>query len=387
MLLNDNPKNLYEKLELAKKQLKNAKSKAEKIALSSYICNLYDLIRLTSSEFVSPGFKSIYGTRKNIYMCEKKIDEYEAKMTKDYVAMKDFHNTFFGELYRKIGQARRKIVEDEYAPETELSEDDVYNILYEFMNKIGQAKYFDKYVRDGRIYSIKVPKKDTSLGSTVFNPITKDSDVFLVDIDNKPFFMKTLAHEFGHVYDLNHFDDELKKFNKYFYQSFNAEAVSKTFERLFIDFLLENNILYDEAKDLLFDIHNENFECLMTAYIISLIPDVYLMDGSYLDLKKKKIYKLVERHFTRKNKIDKFINKRENFEIGDKYRYAYGDIYSLILKQMIKDNDYKLDCLEEFFSFRSESFSPDMLDRLGITTDKYVKLYKKDIELLKKQSD
>ena len=111
------------------------------------------------------------------------------------------------------------------------------------------------------------------------------------------------------------------------------------------------------------------------------------MDGSYLDLKKKKIYKLVERHFTRKNKIDKFINKRENFEIGDKYRYAYGDIYSLILKQMIKDNDYKLDCLEEFFSFRSESFSPDMLDRLGITTDKYVKLYKKDIELLKKQSD
>lgn len=367
--------------------MKNAKSKAEKIALSGYICNLYDLIRLTSSEFVSPGFKSIYGTRKNIYMCEKKIDAYEAKMTKDYVAMKDFHNAFFEELYRRIGRARRKIIEDEYAPETKLSEDDVYNIFYEFMNKIGQAKYFDKYMKDGRIHSIKVPNKDTSLGYTVLNPVTKDSDMFIVDIDNKPFFMKTLAHEFGHVYDLNHFNDELKKYNKYFYQSFNAEAVSKTFERLFIDFLIENNILYDEAKDLLFDIHNENFECLMTAYIISLIPDVYLIDGSYLNLKRKEIYRIVERYFTRKKKIEKFINKRENFEIGDKYRYAYGDVYSLIFKEMIKDNDYKLDCLEEFFSVRSEDFSPAMLDRLGITTDKYVKLYKKDIELLKKPSN
>lgn len=384
MLIQDEPKNLYEKLELAKKQLKNATSKAEKIALSGYICNLYDLIRLTSSEFVSPGFKSIYGSKKNIHMCEKKIDEYERKMLKSYVAMKDFHHTFFEELYRSLGRIRRNIIEGEYAPATDLSEDDVFNIFYEFMNKIGQAKYFDKYVRDERIHSIKVPKKDTSLGSTVFNPITKDSDIFLVTMDNQPYLMKTLAHEFGHVYDLNHFNDELKKYNKYFYQSFNAEAVSKTFERLFIDFLLENNIIFDEAKDLLFDIHDENFECLTTTYIISLLPDVYLLDGSYLNLKKKEIFRLVENHFERKKRIDKFINKRDNFEIGDKYRYAYGDVYSLFLKEMIKDNDYKLDCLEEFFSFRSEAFAPYMLDRLGITTDRYVKLYKKDIELLTK---
>ena len=126
---------------------------------------------------------------------------------------------------------------------------------------------------------------------------------------------------------------------------------------------------------------------MKTLNIISLIPDVYLIDGSYLNLKRKEIYKIVERYFTRKKKIEKFINKRENFEIGDKYRYAYGDVYSLIFKEMIKDNDYKLDCLEEFFSVRSEDFSPSILDRIGITTDKYVKLYKKDIELLKKPSN
>lgn len=384
MIEADSPKNLYEKLELANRQMKNAKNREEKMAISNYICYLYDSIRLVSSDATIPSDKNIYGTTKNIPVFNKKLDEYENKVMKNFLINKKFHNRFFESIFKRIDHERRILEEDEYSGITDLKEDEFYTIFFEFMTKIGLNKYFDKFVKDNRIYKTKIQYNESTLGYTLYNPLTKDSDIFIEDMEYDIYSMFTLAHEFGHVYDLNNFDEGVENYNKYAYQSFNKEVTSKTFERLFLDFLIEKNILVNEAKDELFDMTNFNYEFILTAYLLTLIPDIYLIDNSYLDLSRTKIYKLVERYFNKKNNIRRFINKSYDLEVNEAYNYAYGDIYSMFFKEMIKDNDYKLDVLDEFFKYRSELFSPEQLDKFKITPKRYVKLYKKDIEMLKK---
>lgn len=382
----DSPKKLCEKLEVAKRQLKNAKTREEQMAISNYIYLLNDSIKLVSPNIETVINKQDYFDDKSNGVYDKKYFTHEGKMIRNYLEHKEFHSKFFEILSKKTNHAIHKIEEDEYSGITLLTEEEYYNIFFEFMNKLGLAKYFDKYVRGKRIYATPNCLEDNTLGYTLFNPITKDSDIFIGDLEYDIFSMFTLSHEFGHVYDLNHFDKNIDSYNEYFYRSFNGEAISKTFERLFIDFLIENNILINEAKDQLFDVVNGNYEYLLASYVISLIPDILLIDDAYLKLSPTKIYKLVERYFSNKNHIRKFINKCGNLELKEIYTYAYGDVYSMFLKDRIKEDNYSLDSLNEFFEIRSELFNPKMLDKLNINTNSYVKLYKKDIELLKKQS-
>ena len=384
MIENKSTKILYDRLSLANRQFKNAKNREERIALSNYIYCLLDSIKIVSNEDIDSLLKEVYCSYKNIALFNKKIDGHYDKVLRNFVMNKDFHKNFFEKMFRKTTKRIKSLEEDEYSGITPLSEEDYFNIFFEFMNKIGLSKYFDKFVKDHRIYNTNVQFDINTFGYTLFNPISKDSDIFIEGLEYDIFSMYVLAHEFGHVYDLNHFNGDMSDYNKYVYESFNGEAISKTFERLFVDFLIENNILVPEAKDQLFDMINYNYEYIVSSYIISLLPDILLIDSSYQDLSRTKIYKLVERYFKEKNSIRKFINKSSNFELSETFTYSYGDIYSMFLKDMIKNNNFKLDVLEEMFCYRNSLFKEEMLDKLNITPENYVKLYEKDIDILKK---
>jgi len=385
MLINDNPKKLLEKLEIAKKQLKNAKTREEILALSNYIYDLDESIAAIDPTH-TPTDKLSFLNDKNNEVLDKKFNVHMDKLMRNFLENKDFHRDFFERIYRKTDHEKR-IKEDDDIEITTLSEEDYYNIFFEFMKQIGLEKCFDKFVKTKRIYTTVNSIEENTLGSTMFNPITKDSDILVDDLDYDVFSMFTLAHEFGHVYDLNRFDGSINNWNTFFYQSFNSEVVSKTFERLFVDFLLKNNIQVPEAKTLLHDMLDANYEFAKASYIITLIPDVYLLDDSYLGLSPTKVYKLVERYFSKNDRVRKFINKCSNLDVKDTFQYSYGDVVSMILKDRIKDDEYNLDSLKEFFEFRNKPFETEMLDKLKVTPDRYVKLYKKDIELLKKQSN
>lgn len=385
-ILADSPKDLLEKLEVTKKQLKNAKTREEQMAISNYIYLLDDSIARISPDY-KPIDKIAFLSDKDNDALNKKYSTRKNKMMRNFLENKEFHKNFFERVYYKTNHQMRKLEEDEYSGITDLSERDYYNLFFDFMNKIGQSKTFDKFVKNKRIYATNNGMDSLVYGYTLFNPITKDSDIFVDDLDFNVFTMYTLAHEFGHVYDFNNFNENISSWNTYFYQSLNIEVVSKVFERLFVDYLIDNNILVPEAKDILFDMYNWNYEYIFASYIISLIPDVYLADESYLNLSPTKVFRLVERYFSKKNNVRRFINRCSNLDIKETYEYAYGDVISLILKERIKEDDYKLDALDEFFEYRSQLFSAEMLNKLRVNPTSYVKLYKKDIELLKKQSN
>jgi len=383
MIITDNPKNLKEKLELAKRQIKNAKTREEVLALSNYIYDLDESIAAIDPTYTPKDKLSFLNDKKNEVL-DKKFGVHMDKLMRNFLENKEFHNNFFEIIYKKTDHDKKRIKEEDDIEITTLSEDDYYNIFYEFMSKMGLEKYFDRFIKNKRIYTTSKSFDETTLGSTAFNPITKDSDIFVDGLEYDIFSMFTLAHEFGHVYDLNRFDGNINDWNTYFYQSFNGEVVSKTFERLFVDFLIKNNIQVPEAKTLLCDMLDANYEFAKASYIISLIPDRYLLDDSYLELSPAQVYKLVGRYFSKNDKVRKFINKCSSLDIKDTFQYSYGDVISMILSNRIKNSDYNLDALGEFFEFRRKPFETEMLDRLRVTPDRYVKLYKKDTEWLKK---
>ena len=387
MIATDSTKKLYEKLDIAKRQLKNAKSREEILAISKYICQIYGGIEDITKKKRKYSCKELYGSGKNKEVINSKLYEYNDKMRKNYLANKSFHNAFFESTYKRVSHEYSKVEEGCYAKETELSEDDFYNIFFEFMNSIGFSKCFDKFVKDDRIYNTQYNKETPTFAYSIYNPLTKDSDIFIEDVEYTLTRMFFIAHEFGHIYDLNNFNDGVESYNQYFYQSFNGETIPKLFERLFVDFLIEKEILLLEAKDLLFILATINFDYIAEAYITSLLPNISIYDGSYLQLKPKEVYNLVEKYFSRKDNIKKVIDTVNTFEIQETNSYAYGDIYSMYLKELVKENNGNLDCLKEFFKYRKDMFNTDIIKKYNISPQGYVKLYKKDIELLKKPSN
>ena len=392
-IISNNPNNLLEKLDIAKKQFENVKSREEKLAIWWYI---YQLEMTIPSVFPKIAFEEITDKDNKINsIIDKKACVKEKKMMENFLQYKDFHKVFLEGIQRNDAHQLRSLNRylkehnmNTYASITDLSEDEYYNILFEFMNKIGLAKYFDKYVRGKRIYSSKKPLVTGATALGLYNPITKDSDIVVDRMEFDIFTMNSLTHEFGHIYDMNHFSEDIECYNNHTFQTLNDEAVSKTFERLFLDYLIENNILREEAKDILFDFYDCSYQFILTAYIISLIPDKYIKDESYKNLSPTIIYKLVEKYFSRNDSIKRNINTYcKDINIHEIYKYAYGDILSLIFKERIKEDNYSLDSLDNFFEYRGESFSPELLKKLDINKKTYVKLYKKDIELLKKQSN
>lgn len=384
MVATTNPRKLIDKLELAKKQLNNTKSREEQMAIYAYINLLDDSIKLVLHEELN-NEKKDYTNDKRDKSFDKKFYAHETKIIQDFLLYRDFHRKFFESLQKKTEHELRKVDYIEYH-HTTITEDEFYGIFFDFMNRIGLSKLFDKFVKNDRIYTTEGSIDNNTFAYTLFNAITKDSDMFVDGLEHDLFSMYNLAHEFGHIYDLNNFNEDIRNYNRYFYQSFNGEAISKTFERLFVDYLIEQNIFPDETKFMLYNMLYMNYDYALCAYIIPLLPDEKIINNLYTKLSPTKILKLVEHHFSRNDRVGDFVYNFSKLDIKETYTYAYGDVYSLFLKERIKEDNYSLDCLKEFFEFRSKAFKPEMLDKMNINPKEYVKLYKKDTDLLKKMS-
>lgn len=379
--------NLYKKLELAKRQLKNAKNKDEVGAIITYIQQLYAAIGFVCLKDLCRLDGKRVSSKKHIKMNNKKYISLKEKCIDNYIEQQDFHRDFYKKIFTPVNREMQHLADNDYSDITNLSEDDFYSIFFDFMSSIGLSSLFDKFVKNRRIYSGADDDIQT-LGFTISNPYTKEADVFLYDMEYDLYSLHTLAHEFGHVYDSNRLSGTAKEFNNYRVTSFYQETISKTFERLFRDFLLKKNILRDETIDLSFDAANQDYLYILSAYLISLLPSNHIEYENYLDLSKTKLYKLTKDAFPKKSNVRKTINRMgELEELQECYSYAYGNIFSLIFSEMIKDNDGKLDVLDEFLPYRAQLFDPMVLDKFDITPKRYVKLYKKDIEILKKDSN
>ena len=196
--------------------------------------------------------------------------------------------------------------------------------------------------------------------------------------------MSTLAHEFGHVYDLSFTLGDVEEFNQYFYLSFFGEVIPRLFERLFFQFMIDKGILTDEIKDKVFEFEVINHDYLLGCYILSLINENSFLDNSYQSLSKDELIQKVKNYFISEDTIRDFVYNSTGFDVLEDFRYAYGDIVSLFLKEAVEDCGLSNDFVEEFLKIRSGLFSEDFLRKWGMGPENYVQLHEKELQMIKK---
>ena len=372
---------LYDRVLSAKAMLKHAKSAEERIALCNYLGNLYEAIKGVGGEDLYPTIKDVFGSDKNLKKFNKKRDILEDRLLRNFLDNKKYHKKLIGSILEEITGPLDKYSITNFSKEEILSKGEFEDIFNTFLSELKLENEFYKYLKDIGIYPCE-ENEHNYRGYIIYNPTDTKSDIFITNFNYDVQSLFTLAHEVGHAYDFLQFDKDYDAYNKYFYQSFYGETVSKLFERLILNYLIKNNILLGESKEELLAMEFDNYTNMIFSYIISEFDDEILKKNKQDKMSLQEIYSVIEDDFD-ENIVD-ILAERDSLGIQENYVYTYGDILSMFLKERVLEDGFNDDMLLELFDRRGEIFTKEFLDKYKVNNKQYVKLYKKEMKLLEK---
>ena len=384
MTIENNPKTLNDKLYRCIKSLGNITSIEEIVAINNYIFNLYDAIESMGGLYCKYDGDTIYSSIKSSRNYRKKIDIYEKNLLEDYVKNQDFHKEFIDEVYSYVEEIVDSIFSGELDETKILSQDDFKVIFYDFLRKYHLEEFFKNFYSNRPIYNNTFFTGDNLQGFSTYNPVSRDCDVFINNFDYSLHSLFFLVHESGHVYDLLNFNDSVRAFNIYFYTTFYNEVVSKMFEKLFISYLIENNILLDETFNLAQSNIIDNYDFLVGSYVFSLFDDDTILSRKFKNMGPEQVFNLIGKKFTDEEVIKDFLSDFDVVNFYEPFNYAYGDIISMYLSDIVKEDGFNNEVFKEFMSIRGKSFDVGFFDRNGFSASKYNKLLEKQYKLTKK---
>ena len=380
-------KEILEELDFCLKCLNEEKERDVRFALYNYIQNLLRVLREIGSNYTmrkSDVFKDL-----KMYQKFQKQEKLYKKMFNDnFCFFKDFHVDYLNDILVRTEPLFYKYIEDnEYSLENdEFSEKEFLDIFCDFCTKLGISYLFDEVI-DGKILSFD--RKITNgnyLGLMIHNPLNGKSHILVDDFSYNIDSMFTLAHEMGHVYDVSFFNSKLNvsKYNDYMYKSLNVEVLSKLFEKLLLDYLIDNNIKKNVVIDRLIDSFIVEHDYIYSLYVLSLLDDRYIDSDRYLDISKERFFNLVSKYFEDKKEVYETI-KNNDFLLIDDAVYAYGEIISLFLEDDVRDCSLSNSFLfNKFMDERFLEFSDNFMETNGFSPSKYQELYEKRLKLTKK---
>lgn len=380
-------KEILEELDFCFKCLNEEKERDVRFALYNYIQNLLRVLREIGSNYTMRK-SDIFKDLKMYQKFQKQEKLYKKMFNDNFCFFKDFHVDYLNDILVRTEPLFYKYIEDnEYSLENdEFSEKEFLDIFCDFCNKLGISYLFDEVI-DGKILSFD--RKITNgnyLGLMIHNPLNGKSHILVDDFSYNIDSMFTLAHEMGHVYDVSFFNSKLNvsKYNDYMYKSLNVEVLSKLFEKLLLDYLIDNNIKKNVVIDRLIDSFIVGHDYLFSLYVLSLLDGRYIDSDRYLDISKERFFNLVSKYFEDKKEVYKTI-KNNDFLLIDDAVYAYGEIISLFLEDDVRDcslsNSF---LLNKFMDERFLEFSDNFMETNGFSPSKYQELYEKRLKLTKK---
>ena len=376
---------LYNKIKMASKLLENEKNIDEKILLTNYINSLYNAINNLTRENKKKGKQ--YESHYTENMLEKMF-YYHYGMMQNFIQNKEFHQHFLDQILNTIEEQYSKLKLEKINEDILLSKKEFYDILRSFMKNINNEELLDKIIKDNKIHKVKINKNDntykTDSGYILYNHLNKEYDIFIKDFSYTVRSMLTLVHEIGHAYDYENLNCDGINYNKYYFQSYYGEVYSKMFERLFISYIINHNIGKNIGKSLLLDFENNSFASMSYSYILSCLDNELLCNQIYDKNTKKKIANKISTQFTNKNVVNEFIKNYHFMMIPENYNYAYGNIISLFLKNAYENEGLSSNLLKDFSKKRVEMFDKNVLRQWEINPKEYIKLYKKEINSIKK---
>ena len=185
-------------------------------------------------------------------------------------------------------------------------------------------------------------------------------------------------------YDLEHFNGTIKEYNQYFYISFFGEVIPRLMERLLHRFLLRNRIIVESAKDSFVNFEDLNHDYLLKGYILSLLDSKTLLSHEFCECDSEDLIRTIKKYFLEGANLRDYVEEIQHYDLSDTYTYLYGDILSLFLCDEIEKNGMNNELMEYFMRHRTEPFQEEMLTKNGLEPSSYVKLYKKEVNLIKK---
>ena len=371
-------KELQRKVYNAKKIYNNA-TEEDKIGLAFYIDSAYRNIANVREIDINIKNKKIFNSRKEQTLFFDKILELENNLIENFIKYQDFHLDYFESTIQSSIELDKMY--DEERKYNKLTEKEFHKIFIEFLESLGLSNLYERYLKDNKIHDVKINEEEYS-GATLYNPLTKDMDIFINNFSYDIRTMFILAHEFGHVYDLERFDGNSCDYEKYMYESLYGETISKLFERLFLHYLINNNIYKEDAQKKLIELELINIDYMKSSLMLCLIDEDYLEDDYYKQDNRKEIVENCLYDFYDEIPIFEYLVGIRNLDIKNDLTYSYGNILSLTLNNIFENNNKKL--LDEFMSIRTSKFNPKFINKHKITPERYNKEYKKELELLKK---
>mgnify|MGYP004531604919 FL=1 len=380
-------KEILEELDFCLKCLNEEKERDVRFALYNYIQNLLRVLREIGSNYTMRK-SDIFKDLKMYQKFQKQEKLYKKMFNDNFCFYKDFFADYLNDILVRTEPLFYKYIEDnEYSLENdELSEKEFLDIFCDFCNKLGIGYLFDNVV-DGKILSFDRKITDGNyLGLMIHNPLNGKSHILVDDFSYNIDSMFTLAHEMGHVYDVSFFDSKLNisKYNDYMYKSLKVEVLSKLFEKLLLDYLIDNNIKKNVVIDKLIDSFIVEHDYIYSLYVLSLLDDRYIDSDRYLDISKDRLFDLVSKYFEDKKEVYDTI-KNNDFLLIDNAVYAYGEIISLFLEDDVRDCSLSNSFLfNKFMDERFLEFSDNFMETNGFSPSKYQELYEKRLKLIKK---
>lgn len=380
-------KEILEELDFCFKCLNEEKERDVRFALYNYIQNLLRVLREIGSNYTMRK-SDIFKDLKMYQKFQKQEKLYKKMFNDNFCFFKDFHVDYLNDILVRTDPLFYKYIEDnEYSLENdEFSEKEFLDIFCDFCTKLGISYLFDEVI-DGKILSFD--RKITNgnyLGLMIHDPLNGKSHILVDDFSYNIDSMFTLAHEMGHVYDVSFFDSKLNvsKYNDYMYKSLNVEVLSKLFEKLLLDYLIDNNIKKNVVIDKLIDSFIVGHDYIYSLYVLSLLDDRYIDYDRYLDISKERFFNLVSKYFEDKKEVYETI-KNNDFLLIDDAVYAYGEIISLFLEDDVRDCSLINSFLfNKFMDERFLEFSDNFMETNGFSPSKYQELYEKRLKLTKK---
>lgn len=380
---------IQEKINQVLVLIKEEKNNDVRLALYNYIGNLYSALSTIKGRKVYPNKSKIFGGIDNYRRFIKKTDYLFDVYDDNFIKFKMFHRDYFHQLLLESEKLFVEMINeniDYRVEDNKLSEDDFLTIFHDFLQSIGLESFFDEIIKNGKLFSMNKDRDfEQYRGLTLYNPRTGESNILINGFEYSLDSMYTLAHEMGHVYDgFRIYDDkDSERYLHYNYRSVYLEVIPRLFERLFLDYLIKNNICRDAALDKLVDMEINNHDYLVSAYAMSLFDDKLLKDDRYHSLKPAEVVNIVKEYFSDLESIKELFSNKY-IRLDEEVNYTYGDIMSMFLKEGVQEEGFSNPLFKEFLRVRLEDFNPEFIERHELSSERYREKYIREIKVLRK---
>ncbi len=382
-------KKLIEEIEKNSQLLEKTKNTEEKIVLISYIEGLYESIRNMTDHNIESRENTLNTNQKDLKKYVKKIKIYNDKWIRDFTIFKNFHFKYTSQLIihtEKLLWDTKKEIKEEKRPciqEMYFQKEEFYHILLEFMKSLNLEDFYKNMIENKNIYPINNIRKTTARAYTLHNPITKQNNIFIKNFEYNISSMMRLVHELGHAYYFEKMKFTPKEYLKYT-NSYYKETTSKLFEKLYLDFMINNSIRKEACKIQNLDCLENNLAFLSFSFAYSLLDDEFLWGFRDDEKYKRKQESRLSQFIQDKAFIKKTVYDFDKLDVRDNYIYMYGDIISMFLKNDVDKEGLQGKKIEDFLLASKRNFNTKYLQKNSMTPNHYLKLYKEQLKHLKK---